>query len=154
MKATSYILRGIPFYVTNEDALLPCKDYAMPGKKTQYLTNRILGTGSITASVKKASGVEPLVFGKPGKPTWDFIQEKYGAHAETTVMVGDRLDTDIQFGKQFGMHTACVMTGVTDDALVKSVREDPAKEALLAPEMVFPSVQEMYQQLKEEDESA
>lgn len=32
MKASSYIARGVPFYVTNEDAVLPCSNYRMPGK--------------------------------------------------------------------------------------------------------------------------
>lgn len=51
---------------------------------------RPLGTGSIVASVRKASGAEPIVFGKPSRTVWEFIKNKYGAEAKTTLIVGDR----------------------------------------------------------------
>ncbi|CDS43057.1 4 nitrophenylphosphatase [Echinococcus multilocularis] len=139
MKATSYIVRGAPFYATNEDALLPCSEYSMPG------------TGSIVASVRKASGVEPIVFGKPSKTVWEFVKGKYGAEEKTTMLVGDRLDTDIHLGRVSGLCTACVMSGVTSEAILAAARADPAKATLLAPDLVYPSVLEMHQQLLEED---
>ncbi|KAM3188232.1 hypothetical protein ACTXT7_000730 [Hymenolepis weldensis] len=142
MKATSYILRGSKFYVTNEDALLPCDEFAKPG------------TGSIVASVRKATGMEPTVFGKPFTTVWDFIKEKYGAEEKTSVIIGDRLDTDIQMGKAAGLCTVCVMSGVTSETLLLEVRADPVKAALLAPDLVYPTIREMHQQLMEEDKKS
>lgn len=46
------------------------------------------------------------------------------------------------------------MTGVTSAELLKEVRNDPAKEAILCPDQVFPSVKEMCEQLMKEDEQA
>uniref|UniRef100_A0A5K3FLV3 HAD-IIA family hydrolase n=1 Tax=Mesocestoides corti TaxID=53468 RepID=A0A5K3FLV3_MESCO len=139
MKAASYLSRGCQFFITNEDALLPSADFALPG------------TGAIAAAVRKTSTTEPTVFGKPSKAVWNFIKEKYGGDEKTTIIIGDRLDTDIQMGKVSGLHTACVMSGVTSESLLAEVRSDPAKEELLGPELVFPSVLEIYQQLIEED---
>lgn len=62
-----------------------------------------------------------------------------------------RLDTDIQFGKESGLCTVCVMSGVTSEAILAEARADPNKAALLAPDLVYPSVLEMYQQLMNED---
>ncbi|KAM7537719.1 hypothetical protein Aperf_G00000065081 [Anoplocephala perfoliata] len=140
-KAVSYIARGAEFYATNEDALLPCDDYPKPG------------TGAIVASVKKASGVEPMVFGKPSIEVWEFIKQKYGAEEKTSVIIGDRLDTDIQMGKVAGLCTVCVLTGVTSNEVLSKVRRDPAKAAILAPDLVYPGVLEMHQQLMEEDKT-
>ncbi|KAL5110236.1 Glycerol-3-phosphate phosphatase [Taenia crassiceps] len=142
MKAASYIGRGVPFYVTNEDALLPCSEYRMPG------------TGSIVASVRKASGAEPTVFGKPSRTVWEFIKNKYGAEEKTTLIVGDRLDTDIHLGRVSGLCTVCVMSGVTSEAVLTAARADSAKAALMSPDLVYPSVLEMHQQLLEEDKKA
>nr|CDS25952.1 4 nitrophenylphosphatase [Hymenolepis microstoma] len=142
MKATSYILRGSKFYATNEDALLPCDEYAKPG------------TGAIVASVRKATGIVPTVFGKPSTTVWDFIKEKYGADEKTSVIVGDRLDTDIQMGKAAGLCTVCVMSGVTSEELLSKVRADPVQAALLAPDFVYPSIREMHQQIVEEDKKS
>lgn len=101
MKAASYILRGSKFYVTNEDALLPCDEFAKPGMISLIFSLKyvllslivhliIWGTGSIVASVRKATGMEPTVFGKPFTTVWDFIKEKYGAEEKTSVIIGDR----------------------------------------------------------------
>ena len=69
----------------------------------------------------------------------------------STLLYHLRLDTDIQFGKVSGLGTVCVMTGVTSDAVLAEARGDPNKAALLAPDLVFPTILEMYQQLMEED---
>lgn len=45
----------------------------------------------------------------------------------------------------------CVMSGVTSEAVLTAARADPAKAALLSPDLVYPSVLELYQQLLEED---
>lgn len=62
-----------------------------------------------------------------------------------------RLDTDIHLGRVSGLCTVCVMSGVTSEAVLTAARADPAKAALLSPDLVYPSVLELYQQLLEED---
>jgi len=41
---------------------------------------------------------------------------RLGAHSETTVMIGDRMDTDVVAGIEAGLRTVLVLTGVTSSA--------------------------------------
>ncbi|KAF5400642.1 Phosphoglycolate phosphatase [Paragonimus heterotremus] len=135
LKATSYISRGVPFFATNEDAQLPAGDTVLPG------------TGAIVAAVKFASGKDPIVMGKPHRPTFDLLCKLHNIEVEKTIMVGDRLDTDILFGNRFRMHTACVMTGVTDAELLSKVQTDPTAVEL-RPSLTFQSVEELFETLR------
>ncbi|KAA3677731.1 phosphoglycolate phosphatase [Paragonimus westermani] len=134
LKATSYIAKGVPFFATNEDAQLPAGDTVLPG------------TGAIVAAVKFASGKDPIVMGKPHQPTFDMLCRLHNIEVEKTVMIGDRLDTDIMFGNRFRMHTACVMTGVTDAELLAEIQTDPNAVAL-RPSFTFQSVEELFETL-------
>ncbi|TGZ75830.1 hypothetical protein CRM22_000163 [Opisthorchis felineus] len=136
IKATSYVCRGLPFFATNEDAQLPEGDTILPG------------TGSILASVKYAAGKEPIVMGKPHQPIFDVLRNQYNIDPGQTLMIGDRLDTDIAFGNRFGMYTACVLTGVTDSELLSKVKNDPERK-LHRPTCTFESVQQILEKLNE-----
>lgn len=68
------------------------------------------GNGTLVAAVATATGRKPLVAGKPESPIFETAAQKLGSHKP--VVVGDRLDTDIQGGNRAGMATAVVMTGV------------------------------------------
>ena len=59
--------------------------------------------------------------GKPSELAFDLISLRSGGSvkAESTAMFGDRLDTDIQFGKNAKLTTVLTLTGVTDDALLE-----------------------------------
>jgi 4-nitrophenyl phosphatase len=89
------------FYATNDDATLPIYDKLFPG------------TGCNIQALATATGRKPLVFGKPNKPMMDAILKSFDLNKSTTCMVGDRLNTDIQFGLQGGLKTLLVLTGVT-----------------------------------------
>ncbi|KAF0508340.1 p-nitrophenyl phosphatase [Gigaspora margarita] len=90
------------FLVTNDDATYPFKDYIAPG------------AGSIAASIIKALGREPDgIMGKPNKPMMDCIAQKFKLNNERTCMIGDRLETDVQFGINGGISTLAVLTGIT-----------------------------------------
>ncbi|PIK48676.1 putative phosphoglycolate phosphatase [Apostichopus japonicus] len=93
----------MPFIATNTDSCLPIKD-------SQFL---IPGTGSIVSAVETAAGRDALVLGKPHKFMVDLIKEKFTLEPRRTVMVGDRLNTDIQLGKNADLHTLLVLTGVS-----------------------------------------
>ena len=72
---------------------------------------------SITAAVEACTGVEcEAVFGKPERGLLDMIADATGLDPATTVMVGDRLTTDVTFAHNTGMISALVLTGETDRA--------------------------------------
>lgn len=71
------------------------------------------GTGSLTAAVETASGRKALVVGKPNTYMFDCIVERFGVDPSRTLMVGDRLETDILFGKNCGLATILTLTGVS-----------------------------------------
>ncbi|NXN91101.1 PLPP phosphatase, partial [Rhinopomastus cyanomelas] len=87
---------------TDPDPWHPLSD----GKRTP-------GTGSLTAAVETASGRKALVVGKPNTYMFDCIVERFGVDPSRTLMVGDRLETDILFGKNCGLSTILTLTGVS-----------------------------------------
>ena len=90
------------FIATNEDNMLPT-----PGGVV------VPGTGSFVAAVKCIAGREPTVIGKPHFPIFDCLKSLVDITPSRTVMVGDRLNTDIVFGNRNGMKTVLTLTGVT-----------------------------------------
>jgi 4-nitrophenyl phosphatase len=104
--------QGALFIATNADTTLPTEAGLVPG------------AGSIVAALAAASGRQPIVIGKPETPMLEMAMLRMGVRPEETVMIGDRLDTDILAGERAGMPTVLVLTGV-------STREDlAAAEAL------------------------
>jgi 4-nitrophenyl phosphatase len=71
------------------------------------------GAGSTGAGVVKAIGKDPIALGKPSQAMMDAIEGKFKLDRSRTCMVGDRLNTDIQFGIDGGLGgTLMVLTGV------------------------------------------
>jgi len=102
LKAATYLKNPDCLYVaTNDDETYPTSnpDMICPG------------TGSIVAIVTTASGRTPVTLGKPYEPMFKYILQKYGLRADETIMVGDRLRTDIQFAKLNGLSSLLVLTG-------------------------------------------
>lgn len=97
--ATLAIRGGARFYATNSDVTYPTPDGQKPGG------------GAIVAALEAASGVEAIVCGKPHEPTGRAVRRI--APEGDIVVVGDRLETDIAFGKVNGWFTALVLSGVT-----------------------------------------
>ncbi|KZT26090.1 2-phosphoglycolate phosphatase [Neolentinus lepideus HHB14362 ss-1] len=89
------------FLVTNDDSTYPAEGGLLPG------------AGAISAPLKTASGREPLSIGKPAKTMLDCIKAKHNFDPKRTIMVGDRLNTDILFGQNGGLSTLLVLTGIT-----------------------------------------
>jgi 4-nitrophenyl phosphatase len=89
------------FLATNLDSTFPSAGGILPG------------AGSISAPLRYALGRDPVSTGKPSQSMLDCIQAKVHFDPERTIMVGDRLNTDIMFGKQGGLATLLVLTGVT-----------------------------------------
>lgn len=103
--AQRYLVNKNTRYIaTNYDATFPISD----GK---FLP----GTGTIVSAISIASSRLPEVIGKPSKLFFEVIQEKFGGSIDPskTVMIGDRLDTDIEFGINCNLKTILVLSGVT-----------------------------------------
>lgn len=62
------------------------------------------------------AGCKATIAGKPSKLLVELMQATYGLDPATTIMVGDRIDTDVEFGNAAGVSTALVLTGVTSGA--------------------------------------
>ena len=79
--------------------------------------------------------------GKPSKTLIDLIAQHHGIDPSRSLIVGDRLDTDIRFGVDSGMLSALVLTGVTTANHLESLNEGTAEEPL--PSAILPHVGQM-----------
>ena len=70
------------------------------------------GAGSLIALLTATTGREPEVIGKPEVRIFEQALARLSTAAQDTVMVGDRLTTDILGGHQAGLSTLCVLTGI------------------------------------------
>ncbi|CAG8552988.1 8797_t:CDS:2 [Acaulospora morrowiae] len=92
------------FLLTNDDSTIPYNGTLYPG------------TGSLVAPLIKSLNRNPdAVMGKPNKPMMDCITNEFQLDVERTCMIGDRLDTDIQFGINGKLKTLLVLTGVSKE---------------------------------------
>jgi NagD protein len=69
-------------------------------------------TGAVAALLSKATGVQPYFVGKPNPLMMREALRAIEAHSEATVMIGDRMDTDIVAGIEAGLHTVLVLSGI------------------------------------------
>ena len=70
-------------------------------------------TGSVAALITRATGVSPYYVGKPNPLMMRSSLNRIEAHSESTIMVGDRMDTDVISGIEAGLRTVLVLTGST-----------------------------------------
>lgn len=92
--------RGLPWVATNLDRTIPTP------------RGRVLGNGSLVAALRHASGVTPMVAGKPEPPL--MVESVQRSGARRPIVVGDRLDTDIEGAARSQIPSLLVFTGVTD----------------------------------------
>jgi 4-nitrophenyl phosphatase len=100
------IRAGATYIATNADKTFPSEEGLIPG------------SGAIVAALSAATGVDPLVVGKPNPELVESCVGIMGITARETLMIGDRLDTDILAGQRAGTRTLLVLTGVSDRAEV------------------------------------
>ena len=100
-KAIRLISRGARFVATNPDPSGPTESGIVPA------------CGAMAALIERATGVSPFFVGKPNPLMIRTALNHLGLHSENTVMVGDRMDTDIVAGVEAGLDTILVLTGVT-----------------------------------------
>lgn len=116
---------GARLVATNPDVSCPMPDGAF-----------VPDCGAIAAAVEACSGKAVEVYaGKPSPLLADLALERLAVAPEDSLMVGDRLNTDILFGHNAGMATALVLTGAG--------RLTPPEEALAQPDFVLESIADL-----------
>jgi NagD protein len=114
-RAIRLIEAGARFIATNPDATGPSQEGPLPA------------TGSVAALVSRATGVAPYFVGKPNPLMIRSALNALDAHSESTVMIGDRMDTDIVAGLEAGLETILVLTGISNDSDIDRHPYRPAR---------------------------
>lgn len=97
-EAAYALARDIPWVASNTDMSVPTARGIAPGN------------GTLVAAVAAATGRTPVVTGKPHRPIMDLARERSGAR--NPLVIGDRLDTDIEAACNAGLDSLMVLTGV------------------------------------------
>ena len=122
--------RGIPFVATNPDWVCPTWYGSVPD------------CGSVCKMLETATGRTPRFIGKPRPEMALLAMEKFGYSKEQTIMVGDRLYTDIACGVNAGIDTAFVLSG-------EGTMED-LKTSEAQPAMIFDNIRTMLNAMEAE----
>jgi 4-nitrophenyl phosphatase len=101
LEAALLVRRGVPFYATNPDKTFPTPRGEIPG------------AGAWISVIVTSTGVEPIYAGKPYPYMIDLARQRLGTDKEETLVVGDRLETDIAGGYAAGCPVALVLSGVS-----------------------------------------
>lgn len=122
-EASYAIEEGAIFIGTNGDLSLPTERGFAPG------------AGAILRALEVTTGISPTIVGKPDPLLFQEALSSIGIDPEHTLVVGDRLETDILGGVRAGMQTALVLTGAStiDDLHASSVQ----------PDLIFPDLLEL-----------
>jgi NagD protein len=115
--AIRLIARGARFIGTNPDPTGPSEDGIVPA------------CGSMAALIERATGVSPFFIGKPNPLMMRTALNYLGVHSENTVMIGDRMDTDVVAGVESGMETILVLSGLTSREEVARFPYQPTRIA-------------------------
>ncbi len=106
-RAIRFVSAGARFIATNPDVMGPGEGGIVPA------------TGAVAALISAATGVQPYFVGKPNPLMMRSALRTLNAHSENSVMIGDRMDTDIVAGIESGLRTILVLTGVTSPEQVE-----------------------------------
>jgi HAD superfamily hydrolase (TIGR01450 family) len=122
--ALQAVRRGARLIATNPDRTCPTEDGEIPD------------CAGMTAAVEAVTGVRvEIVVGKPSPIILGVALARLGVPVAESVIVGDRIETDIVMGKRLGLTTVLVLTGVT--------RADDPRVAEIAPDLVLPSIRDL-----------
>ncbi len=113
--ATRLIEAGSHFVATNPEPTGPSPDGSLPG------------CGAMAALIERATGVVPYFVGKPNSVMIREALRILEAHSTTTVMIGDRVETDIRAGTEAGLETILVLSGVAGEGDVDRFPYRPSR---------------------------
>ncbi len=120
------IMAGAPFIASNDDPAFPVEDGFLPG------------AGAMVEALRKATGKNPVIMGKPNSYLIDIILEEHNLDKKDIVIVGDRLETDILTGKRMGITAVLVLSGVAKKEDVEKLDEKDR------PDYILPSLAEIF----------
>jgi len=100
-QAMRLVKGGARFIATNPDSSGPTEDGLVPA------------CGAVAALIQTATGVAPYFIGKPNPLMMRTALRYLNEHSENTIMVGDRMETDVRVGIESGLETVLVMSGVS-----------------------------------------
>ena len=103
-EACLLIRAGALFIGTNPDLTFPGERGVIPGN------------GALLEALRLATGVAPLIIGKPEPEMQVQAMQRMGGTPANTAVIGDRLDTDILGGQRAGLCTIMVLTGISNRA--------------------------------------
>lgn len=106
-RAIRLIRDGAKFICTNPDVTGPSPEGILPA------------TGAVASLISAATEQKPYFVGKPNPVMMRSALNKLGVHSEGTVMIGDRMDTDVRCGLEAGMRTILVRSGISDDSSIE-----------------------------------
>lgn len=121
--------RGVPFVATNPDWVCPTWYGSVPD------------CGSVCRMLTTATGREPVVIGKPQPEMALLAMERTGFSPEQTVLLGDRLYTDVACGVNAGIDTVFVLSGEGTMVDIDTYR--------IHPTWVYPDIGTLYRELEE-----
>lgn len=104
--------KGLPYYATNPDWVCP----------TEY--GYVPDCGSMCQGYERATGRKPIFIGKPEPTMINIVMKKMGYGLKDTVVLGDRIYTDITAGYNAGVDTICVLSGEVN---INDVNESEVK---------------------------
>ena len=126
--AVRYIKRGALFVGTNPDLTIPTPTGPAPG------------AGTIIKAIEVSSGVKPHIIGKPFSALYSLALSRSNSFPEETLMIGDRLETDISGAQQMGLRTALVLSGISTYQQAETWDPSPdiiAEDALQVIEIIW-----------------
>ncbi|WP_010534470.1 HAD-IIA family hydrolase [Brachybacterium squillarum] len=136
-RAIRLIGQGAKFIATNPDVTGPSAEGPLPA------------TGAVAAMITAATGIQPYYIGKPNPLMMRTALNRIGAHSETSVMIGDRMDTDVKSGLEAGMRSILVLTGSTHRVDIEKFPYRPTA-VLEGVAEVVPLVERMTPEISEE----
>lgn len=113
--AIRLIEQGARFIATNPDSTGPSREGSLPA------------TGSVAALIERATGHAPYFVGKPNPLMMRSALRALGAHSESTLMIGDRMDTDVRAGLEAGLRTILVLTGISSASTAEKFPYRPSR---------------------------
>jgi 4-nitrophenyl phosphatase len=111
--AALHIQWGARFFGTNSDRSYPAE------------TGHLPAAGAILSAIETATGVAPTIIGKPNRRMFDVAIARLGTPREATVMIGDRLETDILGAQQAGLWAVLVTSGIDNATTVRDTGIEP-----------------------------
>jgi HAD superfamily hydrolase (TIGR01457 family) len=119
------IRRGALYIATNADKTFPSEKGLLPG------------AGTMIAAISTASGKDPdIIVGKPSKHIFEITLKNIGLRKEEVLVVGDRIDTDIEGAHKAGISSLLILTGVTS--------KEEVEKSQIKPDFVLSSLKELF----------